>query len=450
MTTPERGKLIPVKGNNDSPENDKAIDVQFNPTTLKVSLSNTLKENQRNGGSRAAQFVDKSSSSLTVELIFDTTYIETNDQGKGASDPTASSAGNGASSQSEGSNTNQIEQGSDVRNQTKKIAETFLKPQEGSGNKKKAPKRCLFQWGSFEFIGLIESYEETLDFFSKEGRPLRATLSLKLKEDRFQFRQRTDGVADAQSDEPPTLSPTGNADDNLGKNGEDDGSESNDGTGDTDDSADNNDNGGADGGLDGEGAENAATTNASQAANPVPGSSNGKGSSWRDNALFNGCENPRFPSGSMLALPSASLSASVNIKASASIGASVGISAGANASIGASANASFGASAGLSVNSSTGISVQSTAASAANAQLRMTPAFNFGASASLGTRIEGAFSASGTSSGNFDGQLTATGVLNGSSPMRTSFSSLSNSNSQSASMKGGKVKITAKTGVGFD
>ncbi|OQW74047.1 MAG: hypothetical protein BVN35_11150 [Proteobacteria bacterium ST_bin11] len=62
MIAIERGKLIPVNGDNDSPDLDNAIDVQFNPSSLKVSLSNTLKENARNGNSRAAQFVDKSSS----------------------------------------------------------------------------------------------------------------------------------------------------------------------------------------------------------------------------------------------------------------------------------------------------------------------------------------------------------------------------------------------------
>ncbi|OZG70301.1 hypothetical protein BTA51_26635 [Hahella sp. CCB-MM4] len=397
MTTPERGKLIPVTGNNDTPQNDEAIDVQFNPTTLKVSLSNTLKENQRNGNSRAAQFVDKSSSSLTVELIFDTTFVDnSSDQGTGSSDSASSNSGSSPSSggsSSQGSSANQIQQGSDVRNLTKKIAETFLKPRAGSNNRKKAPRRCLFQWGSFEFIGLVESYEETLDFFSKEGRPLRATLSLKLKEDRFQFRQRTEGVAAAQTDDPPTLSPTGNADS----------------------AADNNaDSNGAGDQPPGEGATNPANEAAGQSASPVPGNSDGKGSSWRDNAMFNGCENPRLPSGSMLALPSASLSASVNIKASASAGVGASFSAGAGVSSGFSAGASAGVSA------SAGASVQSGVSASASsvAQVRVTPAFNFGASSSLGTGIEGAFNATG----ELNQQLNATGVINGSTPLRVSSS----------------------------
>ncbi|GGO76227.1 hypothetical protein GCM10011348_02930 [Marinobacterium nitratireducens] len=281
MMNPERGKLIPVSGNNNTPDMDNAVDVQFNPVSLKVSLSNTLKENKRNGNSRAAQFVDKSSSTLSVELMFDTTYIDAGD----------------------GESQNDIEQGSDVRDQTKKIAERFLKPVE-SGEQMEAPKRCLFQWGSFEFVGMVENYEETLDYFSKEGRPLRAKVVLRLKEDRYQFRQRSDGVAAAQQD-TPTLSPTGNGD-----------------------------------------------TGTNQHTSPVPGASEGPGN-WRDTALYNGIENPRLPGAAVLAVPGVSAKASVGIKAGggAAIGVKTSFSAqpafsfGASASLGTRVEGAFGAGA---------------------------------------------------------------------------------------------------------
>lgn len=310
---PERGKLIPVSGNNNTPDMNNAVDVQFNPTTLKVSLSNTLKENQRNGNSRSTQYVDKSSSSLTVELIFDTTYIEappTQPQGQQGPNPPASGS------------RNRIEQGSDVRDQTKKIAERFLKP-VGSGSRMQAPKRCLFQWGSFEFVGLVESYEETLDFFSKEGRPLRATVSLKLKEDRYQFRQRTQGVA-AASQATPTLSPTGNTNNNNRNNG-----------------ANNPDSNGA--------------PRPDQQTAPVPGSSNNQPGNWRDTALYNGVENPRLPTASTLAIPNVSAGASIGLNASTtfSVNANVGVSVtssvtpafrfGASASLGTKVEGAFNA-----------------------------------------------------------------------------------------------------------
>ncbi len=64
--------------NGDQVETDesKHIDVQFNPATLRVTLSNTLKADNRagSGGSgAAAQYIDKSESTLAVELVFDTT-----------------------------------------------------------------------------------------------------------------------------------------------------------------------------------------------------------------------------------------------------------------------------------------------------------------------------------------------------------------------------------------
>lgn len=152
-----RAVLIPMKG--DRPDTGQKFDVQFNPATLRVSLSNTLKADSR-GASQpaAAQFVDKSESSLTVELLFDTTTERGGAQAN-----------------------------SDVRKLTQKIAETFMKPVDAGGRQPKAPQRCRFQWGSFQFTGMISSYGETLDYFAPEGVPLRATLALTLKEDRYQF-----------------------------------------------------------------------------------------------------------------------------------------------------------------------------------------------------------------------------------------------------------------------
>ncbi len=303
MMNIEHGKLIPVSGNNNTPDMENAVDVQFNPVSLKVTLSNTLKENERGGSSRAAQFVDKSSSSLAVELLFDTTYINTN----------------------EGESQNDIEQGSDVRDQTKKIAERFVKPVE-AGEEMEAPKRCLFQWGSFEFVGMVENYEETLDYFSKEGRPLRAKVVLKLKEDRYQFRQRRDGVAAAQLD-TPTLSPTGN-----------------------------NDNG------------------TSQHTNPVPGGSKGTGN-WRDTALYNGIENPRLPNASVLAVPKVSAGASVGVKVSGTSVRSTfaaqppAFSFGASASLGTKVAGAFavgGSSGGLASSGGLGLQAGTTTTSSAS------------------------------------------------------------------------------------
>ena len=43
-----------------------------------------------------------------------------------------------------------------------------------------------FLWGSFQFDGLMDSLEESLEFFSNDGRPLRASMSLALSQQKIQ------------------------------------------------------------------------------------------------------------------------------------------------------------------------------------------------------------------------------------------------------------------------
>jgi len=210
-----RAKLIPMNGDQVETDESKHIQVQFNPATLRVTLANTMRAENRSGSggnsSAAAQFVEKSESSLAVELIFDTSM------------PPQGVAAN-----------------SDVRKLTQKIAETFMKPQDGDSNRPRAPKKCRFQWGAFKFTGMLSAYNETLDFFAPEGIPLRATLSLTFKEDRYQF-DMDESVRAAQR-EVPRFVPTSNA---------------------------------------------TSADRAAQNAGEDP-------KQWRDVATFNGLENPRF------------------------------------------------------------------------------------------------------------------------------------------------------------
>ena len=163
-----KAKLIPMNGDQPETDEEKHIEVQFNPASLKVTLSNSLKADNKGGNqSAAAQFVDKSESTLAIELYFDTSVEEAEriDVGGG----------------------NQERFHSDVRALTRRIAVEFMQPQNPESDKPGPPKRCRFQWGSFAFVGMLSTYNETLDFFSASGIPLRAKLSLTFKEDRFQF-----------------------------------------------------------------------------------------------------------------------------------------------------------------------------------------------------------------------------------------------------------------------
>ena len=176
-----RAKLIPMNGDNPEPDESQHIDVQFNPATLRVTLSNTLKadNNGSSGNQSAAQYVDKSESSLSVELVFDTSVTRDG-----------------------------VAANSDVRIQTKRIAEQFMKPENPDSDRPGAPKRCRMQWGRFQFTGMLSSYSETLDFFAPEGIPLRATLALTLKEDRYQF-DANEQAAAAAARPTPSFTPSG-------------------------------------------------------------------------------------------------------------------------------------------------------------------------------------------------------------------------------------------------
>ncbi len=161
-----KAALIPMLGGTPEPDTSKHIFVQFNPASLRVSLSNSIRAD---GGAKAAssgvQYVDRSVSTLSVVLLFDTSV---------ARQPTKQM-----------SNV-QHSANSDVRLLTKAIASEFMQPQ-GDPETPTAPKVCRFQWGAFVFVGMLSRFDENLEFFSPEGIPLRATLSLSFKENRYQF-----------------------------------------------------------------------------------------------------------------------------------------------------------------------------------------------------------------------------------------------------------------------
>ncbi len=171
-----KAKLIPIVNEQPSTDESTHIVVQFNPASLRLNITNNTQADTAGGNSgNSAQYVDRSSSTLTIQLLFDTSVAQ------------------------EG-----VEPNTDVRVLTNRIVSTFLVPQQPpQGQSPQAPARCRFQWGSFAFVGMLSSYGETLDFFAPEGIPLRSTLALSLKEDRYEFQR--DASVRAQRDTPPPL-----------------------------------------------------------------------------------------------------------------------------------------------------------------------------------------------------------------------------------------------------
>ena len=146
--------------------------VQFNPESLKVSFANQLVQPSGAGdqrGSPARQFVGAGTTKLALTLWFDV----------GSPQPPGSSRVD------------------DVRKLTKKVA-YFITPKPVPGQRDKfVPPAVRFVWGSFQFDGLMESLEETLQFFSPQGKPLRASLALSLSQQKIQFAFRDTGAGPA-------------------------------------------------------------------------------------------------------------------------------------------------------------------------------------------------------------------------------------------------------------
>jgi hypothetical protein len=126
----------------------KQIDVQFNPETLKVTFANQIVQppgGDQAAGSAGRQFVGAGTTKLALQLWFDVNAME--------KDPV-----------------------DDVRRLTQRVV-YFMTPQESDEDPTRlAPPGLRFQWGTFIFDGMVEGMEETLEFFSPAGKPLRAQL----------------------------------------------------------------------------------------------------------------------------------------------------------------------------------------------------------------------------------------------------------------------------------
>lgn len=184
-----RARLVPINDNKRAPEKEW-IPVQFNPNSLRINYANTMAAERSTGKAKspAPQYIDKSESTFSVQLIYDTT-VPGPAQGE-FSWTKESVAGNQNYLNEKKSGAATHEANTDVRNLTKKITDQFIDPTKSPQSKgHSVPRKCQFEWGAFIFRGMVTSYSETLDFFSPEGIPLRATVALTLKEDSFQFEQ---------------------------------------------------------------------------------------------------------------------------------------------------------------------------------------------------------------------------------------------------------------------
>jgi Contractile injection system tube protein/von Willebrand factor type A domain/Bacterial Ig-like domain len=149
--------------------------VHFNPASLQYSVSNK----EQGQGKKKKQHVSETSAQLSMELLFDTT-----------------------------------DTGRDVRLDTGEIVK-LLSPDDKA---KKAPRMVEFSWGTYSFTGVIEQYKETLDFFSADGVPLRASVSVTLTSKELTFADPERAGASVDSELTPQPVVVGIVDDLLSDN----------------------------------------------------------------------------------------------------------------------------------------------------------------------------------------------------------------------------------------
>lgn len=141
----------------------KEVKVQFNPETLKVSFTNQVQTSDAQGNkdkpAPPRQVFGAGTTKLALQLWFDVSAQE-KETGEAVDD---------------------------VRKLTEQVA-YFMTPQER--NYGLVPPAVRFLWGTFQFDGVMDSLEESLEFFSPEGRPLRASMSLGVSQpkiDKYKF-----------------------------------------------------------------------------------------------------------------------------------------------------------------------------------------------------------------------------------------------------------------------
>lgn len=180
---PAKAQLIELDAQFHPKSGGKVVVVQFNPETLKVGYANQIAQPNNaaasaggaggasgtggtGGGSAASgdqshqasrQFVGAGTTKLALQLWFD------------------------VNAPLPGGKTGVI----DVRELTKDVA-YFITPQKSSEDANQfTPPAVRFVWGSFSFDGLVDSLDESLEYFSDDGLPLRAAMSLNLSQQKI-------------------------------------------------------------------------------------------------------------------------------------------------------------------------------------------------------------------------------------------------------------------------
>jgi hypothetical protein len=148
----KKGPATYVVGDPDERGEKPEFEVQFNPTSLKISRSNSIDKGGSTTNTQKRQAFSAQPATLSFDLEFDTAE-EADSSGKPK----------------------------DVREYTR-IVRQFIEPTREKP--KDPPPAIRFQWGSFMFQGIVTQLTEDLDYFARDGTPLRAKVSVTITEQR--------------------------------------------------------------------------------------------------------------------------------------------------------------------------------------------------------------------------------------------------------------------------
>lgn len=166
MSELKKATLQEISSDENAPPPGEEIEVQFNPTTLRLQINNSVTGGeQRNQTAR--QPVGSTSTVLSLDLIFDTADEGTTDKPRNVREKTA-------------------------------VVEKFVLP-SGEGNDKQAAPKLRFHWGTLIFDGVLETVSIDFDLFAADGTPLRAKVSLAIKEQnsKYQYMPKEDAAGGA-------------------------------------------------------------------------------------------------------------------------------------------------------------------------------------------------------------------------------------------------------------
>jgi hypothetical protein len=149
--TNENGEIL-----SGAEQRNNKVTVHFNPEFLDITFTNSIQQGKRNQPAQVSE--TETTAKLSMELVFDTTLT-----------------------------------GLDVRTETNKLIRMMNPTQERprrNNNNRQIPSIVIFQWGTIWFEGYIDSYREKIDFFSIQGVPLRATVTLSMTQQERKFEPR--------------------------------------------------------------------------------------------------------------------------------------------------------------------------------------------------------------------------------------------------------------------